>query len=313
MVHEQEMVKAADWRQRVTRAAAELFIRRPFPGSSRLLRNGYRFFGSPSNGPMLASTRDGFVMQIDPVRNGILDASIYFNGTYEAGTIHVIQRTLRPADVFVDVGANIGLMTLVAARSVGAHGEIHAFEPMPDVCAILRRNVLLNHLDNVHVQEKALGSTSERRTIYTRPWVNRGGAASLVRPERTDTEKHEVQVVRLDEFVKRRDLRAIRMIKADIEGWELEMLRGAGKLLAGALAPALCIEYSVRGPSAHDGPMDVFDFVRSVNAYQVFKLRHGKETISRLVPIVKPSDLPRHDNIFCFLPDQIRDIGSRLF
>ena len=224
-------------------------------------------------------------MQVDPARHGVLDASVYYNGPYEAGSIHVIQGALRTGDVFIDVGANIGLMTLAAAQSVGLGGEVHAFEPMPDVCDILRINVSLNGSDNVHVHQLALGSTTERRALYERAWVNRGGAASLVRPERSDGAEHQIHVVKLDSYLPRETLARVRMIKVDVEGWELEMLRGAETLLAEESAPALCIEYSVRGPSDRRDSLDLYDFLRAVNRYQFFKLRRGKEAISELVPI----------------------------
>jgi FkbM family methyltransferase len=302
-----------DWKRRTFRAVAEVLISHPLPGSSKLLRNAHRMLGRPPSGPMVVPTRYGFSMQVDPARNGVLDACIHFNGTYEAGSVHVIQETLRPGDVFVDVGANIGLMTFAASWSVGPRGEVHSFEPMPETFANLRANIELNHAVNVHPHEVALGSEEERRTIYERAWINKGGAASLVRPERSSAVTHDIRVVRLDTYLPQETLRRVRMIKVDIEGWELEMLRGAETLLARESAPALCIEYSVENPAEHTGSSDLYDFLNSVNSYRFFKLRHGKETISRLVPIDQPADLPTHDNIFCFLPEHVSEIGAPLF
>jgi FkbM family methyltransferase len=184
---------------------------------------------------------------------------------------------------------------------------------MPRTCAILRTNLGLNKAGNVRVHEVALGSTHEQRTIYERGWINRGGAASLVRPDRSSDVTHEVQVETLDVYLPRDTLRRIRMIKVDIEGWELEMLRGAETLLRDMSAPALCIEYSTQGSAEHGGSLNLYEFLSRVNRYRFFKLRHGKETISRLVPIHGPADLPTHDNIFCFLPEHVLEIGSALF
>ncbi len=58
-------------------------------------------------------------------------------------------------------------------------------------------------------------------------------------------------------------------------------------------------------PPRSEQLMDLYDFIRSINRYQVFKLRFGKETLSPLVPIRAAADLPRHDDIFCFLPQHL--------
>ena len=154
------------WSGRLSRAIASLLIPHGFPGCSVLLRNGYKLLGAAPPGSVCVRTRHGFSMLVDPRRNKGLDASIYFNGTYEAGSIFVITQTLRPGDVFIDVGANIGLMTLAAAQTVGSGGRVHAFEPVPSVHAILLRNLALNKCGNVIPHAVALGSTVETLTIY---------------------------------------------------------------------------------------------------------------------------------------------------
>lgn len=103
------------------------------------------------------------------------------------------------------------------------------------------------------------------------------------------------------------------MIKADVEGWELDLLRGAEKLLAHNMAPILCVEYSESYSPSRERLPGMYDFVRSINHYELYKLKHGKETISPLVRIDRREALPRHDNLFCFLPSHRLEIGSKLF
>src|SRR5690606_6625977 len=71
----------------------------------------------------------GFGLRIDPATDRGMERSIYLTGTYEQGTLFVMRQILRPGDVFVDVGANIGWMTLYAVQCVGKGGKVFAFEP----------------------------------------------------------------------------------------------------------------------------------------------------------------------------------------
>lgn len=301
-----------DMRARFTRALANVLINRSFPGCSKLLRNAYKLFGSPPAGSLRIETRHGFDMMINPRRNKGVDASIYYNGTYEAGTLHAITSALRKGDVFIDAGANIGLMTLAASQKVGVEGRVHAFEPVPDVFAQLQQNVAINMSENIVLHNSALGSKPERLTIYEQEHINKG-SASFVQPTSDSSAKHMVDVDTLDRFSGSTGDKSIRMIKADVEGWELEVLQGGKKLLSANNAPILCIEYSVSYSPRKEQLHDVYEFIRDINDYQFFKLKNGKETISPLIRISSASDLPKHDNIFCFLPHHVVEIGSRLF
>jgi len=299
-------------RARFTRVLASVLIHYSFFGSSKLLRNAYKLLGRPPHGKLRIDTRHGFEMMVNPRENKGVDASIYFNGTYESGTIHAITNSLRQGDVFIDAGANIGLMSLAAAQKVGKNGMVYAFEPIPDVLAQLKQNIQINNFKNIEVIESALGSNREHRPIYEQQEINRG-SASLVKPESNVTATHSISVETLDNFCVSINKKPIRMIKADVEGWELEVLSGGQKLLASEEAPILCVEYSISYSPRKEQLHDVYNFIRNINNYQFFKLKNGKETISPLVKILNISDLPKHDNIFCFLPHQIAEIGPALF
>ena len=76
-----------------------------------------------------------------------------------------IRRYLRPGDVVVDAGANIGTLTLLASTCVGKTGKVHAFEPHPQVFSYLKGNVILNGCDNVHLHDCALGNENGEITF----------------------------------------------------------------------------------------------------------------------------------------------------
>lgn len=287
-------------RHRLLQAIVEWLIRNPFAGSSKVIRNAYRIFGRLPDANVTVRTKTGFLIQVNPGRNKGVDALLFANRIYEAGTLHVIKSVLQPGDTFIDAGANIGLMSLAASQCVGRDGRVHAFEPVPDIYRHLLHNIHINHADNIIAHNRALGERREKRTIYQQLMVNYG-SATLQKPENY-SESHEVEIETLDGFVAAQGIKTVRMLKADVEGWELELLKGASSLLSLGNAPVLCLEYSRNHPTGKNGRDNIFDFVRRINDYRVFRLKYGKETLSPLVEIRHVSELPAHDNLFCFLP-----------
>lgn len=147
------------------------------------------------------------------------------------GREHDVEATildlLRPGDVFVDVGANVGYYTILASEIVGDSGRVIAVEPVPETAAVMNSNVGLNHAANVDVVPKACWSA--RGTVSI--WVPSGpyGLASL-KARRARGSLQSVEAVTLDELCQ--GISQIRLIKIDVEGAEHEVLLGATETLA---------------------------------------------------------------------------------
>jgi len=287
-------------RVRLARAICAFLTRRSFKGAGRLRTWVSRILVPPPVGPVVVPTVLGFSVYAEPRVGKGVEQALYYEGIYEAGTLHVLQHLLRPGNTFVDVGANIGLMSLASARAVGPTGHVYAFEPVPSTFELLQRNIALNRSTNIHAYEVALGAAPEERPMYERPAVNRG-AATLV-PCETPSVAAVVTVESLDRFLKRARVQHVHVIKIDVEGWELPVLVGSQELLRSEAAPALVVEYStaVRVPSG--SRRDLYELLASVNDYRLFKLSRGKDSISKLQPIRGQRDLPSEDNLFCFRP-----------
>ena len=151
----------------------------------------------------------------------------YWLGNHEPETIGFVMAALRPGDVFLDVGANVGYFTLAASRRVGSAGRVIAFEPVPRNLDYLDRHVALNSLSNVEVVRAAVSD----RTGSTRFDLGVDPSMGMV------DEKGELEVatVTLDDVLMRAGL-SPRVVKIDVEGHEPEVLRGAAEMLAGATA-----------------------------------------------------------------------------
>lgn len=153
-----------------------------------------------------------------------------------------IRSLLRPGDVFIDGGAHVGMMSIVASRAVGPEGVVHAYEPNPATFANLSRNIELNRFANVVLHEEALGDRVGEAQFTVMdgdraPWSHLGGDN-----EEVDARSVRVCMTALDQSVPHELWERVRLIKLDLEGAELYALRGAAALLE-AVHPPILMEY----------------------------------------------------------------------
>lgn len=272
-----------------------------FKGAMLLRKRLCNWLVPPAAGPTVCSTLFDVDILVDPVADDGVDRSIYYFGEYEAGTLSVFRKYLHEGDIFLDVGAYIGFLSLAAARFVGRSGLVYAVEPHPFNYKILRENVLLNGFKNVCLMNIALGKETSEARIYDRPSINRG-SASLICPLNMSLKSGStVRLTTIDTLIEQGQVQLPDLIKIDVEGFELEVLKGTRALLAGPKAPWLCIECSELHPIYGGSLHDIYDLIKSINDYSFFKLKHGKGIPSKLVRISNEKELPYHDNIFCFL------------
>lgn len=262
-------------------------------------------------GPIAVPISYGFNLIVDPKNDIGLERQIFETGSYETGTLHVISKCLRKGDTFLDVGSNIGLMSLLAAKVVGCEGQVYAFEPESQTFAILSRNIEINGFKNIKAHELALGASSSTARIFRQ--VRKREAATLIGPAGNTTGGKEVPIETLDKFINEKNISNVRMIKIDVQGWELEVLKGAPNILSNPDAPIICIDYSDLH-SMHGGLLrDVYDTICASNQYRIFKLQHGKDRAGQLVEIEGPEQLPSFDNLFCFTKEHIKGLDTSMF
>jgi FkbM family methyltransferase len=142
--------------------------------------------------------------------------------------VRVMQSLLRPEDVAIDGGANIGLFTLLAAAEVGRLGRVIACEPSPTTMRLLRGNVDRNGFDWVDLREVALSSEPGRSRL--RVFTPGSGFSSFAPADTSRGVEVEVEVATLDD-VASDVLERLRLVKLDVEGAELRALRGATRVL----------------------------------------------------------------------------------
>jgi len=175
---------------------------------------------------------------------------MYFGGiTYEPQTTEFVRAHLAPGDVFVDVGANHGYFTLLAAALVGERGGVFSFEPNPDTRARLAVHVARNGFESrVTVESAALCDTAGSGRLYLSRWPANSGITSLtpspenladggLSPEHTI----DVDTDTFDAWRAGRKVGRIAIVKMDAEGAEDLIVRGmCASLRAGAVDAVVC-------------------------------------------------------------------------
>jgi FkbM family methyltransferase len=171
---------------------------------------------------------------------------VYVSGLYEPCTASALRQILAPGDTFVDVGANIGLLTMLASRWVGPAGSVLSFEPSRREFARLENHLDRNALGNVHPVHAALGSREERRLLHV-AHASRSGLNTF-KPnfgyeDVTEAYTETTPVLRLDDVVRARAISRVDAIKIDVEGDEVDVVMGAKNTIARD-RPAIIIEMS---------------------------------------------------------------------
>jgi FkbM family methyltransferase len=159
----------------------------------------------------------------------------------EQDFLRVLISTLRSGDVFLDVGASIGLLSIPIAKVVGERGQVIAFEPEPQAYKKLLNHLQLNGLSNVRVLRKALGEQSAQGRLFV------GGSAcpSLVAhigDPGQQSISEDIDVVQGDLFFHAEGLAPPCAVKIDVEGYEYSVLRGLERTLAHPACELVCCE-----------------------------------------------------------------------
>ncbi|MBI1180512.1 MAG: FkbM family methyltransferase [Alphaproteobacteria bacterium] len=179
-----------------------------------------------------ARTVDGVRLAL--VLPDLIQSYLYYFGVWEPNLTAFFRRTLRPGDTVVDVGANIGYFSLLAARLVGPSGAVHAVEASPAIADLLERNVALNGFANVTVHRVAASDRAGKLHLFS------GGAggnlgASTTRDHRAAEAGYaleaEVPARPLSEIVPLDALLAARIVKIDVEGAEADVLAGLASVM----------------------------------------------------------------------------------
>ena len=254
----------------------------------RAVRLARRALGRPPD--TVQCTRGGIVWALN-LRDGI-QLSIYLFGAFEPATARTLARLLPRGGVAIDVGANIGAHTLPMARHVGGSGRVIALEPTMWAVERLRVNLGLNPALSPVVTVHAAAAVAPGEGIsseYYSSWpvsdAERPHAVHRGVPNLTTGSV----ALTLDELVARDAIARLDVVKIDVDGRELRVLRGAAATLA-RLRPSLVVELAPYALDEHGDSLDDFLALVTQAQYRLFDerslapLSSDAQTLARMIP-----------------------------
>lgn len=173
---------------------------------------------------------------LTPLHDLFVGRSLELYGEWSEPEVELFAQILGENSTAIDVGANIGAMTVPLAKMVGRNGAVFAFEPQRILFQVLNANVALNGLSNVWAFPAAVGKPTEPgESVLLSPLILRTGsnmgAATVLDDEGQDSNKYEAaQLVALDEYLPMFPS-AVGLIKVDINGHEKDVLEGARRII----------------------------------------------------------------------------------
>lgn len=233
-------------------------------------------------------------------RNGIIkgyyagrdhiSASLYWFGDFDPWVDRTLRRLVRPGEVALDIGANIGATSLVLARAVGHRGKVIAFEPHPTSVEFLRANLLANSLLMVDVQELAVSDVEG--FFFLKEVLGQPGMAGLV--AEPEPRRFKVPTVRLDRWLgDRSDLSSIAVCKIDVEGHEPSVLKGMTETLEAGRIAAIVFERHLPASILED---PVFRLLANYD-YEMFRIEKSPLKAHYVDPKQTPKARPTSDYV----------------
>ncbi len=212
-----------------------------------------------------------------------VDARFYLN-EFEQGTLSLFHALLKNDSVVLDVGANIGIYSVLAA-SKNNNVKVFAFEPADEAYNSLIGNLRLNNLKNVKAEKFGVADY-KREAILSR--CDDDAYNSLGKPMREVKDEVSVSLISLDDYCREHKLNKVDLIKIDTEGADYLVLKGAYNILSGADSPIIFCEYNRYINSGFNYTVsDMISYIEDAG-YQIFEFNNNR--LIRFNPLESKSD-----------------------
>ncbi len=193
-----------------------------FKGKWRFIRFFQRRLATP-----IWIVQGGLKMELDC--NEWAQLYLAQHGVAEPITMDRVRETLKPGDTFMDVGAHVGFVSLVARQCVGDKGVVIAVEPQPYNCERILRNWELNGYSNLRLHVAAAGPEARMITLPQQAATDKSRLSlNLTMPDALEL-SFQVPLITLSSLVEQHQVTRIKLLKIDVEGFELSVLQGMEK------------------------------------------------------------------------------------
>lgn len=245
----------------------------PLRGPARILYRSYaRVKYKPGDSVRQLTTKFGDTFTVD--LSSFLEWQLWAFGSYEEHFAELFRYLVQPADLCIDVGANIGIHTIRLAKLVGSCGKVIALEPDGELSERAADNIHLNNLTNVRLIQAAASATGGDNVSLYRPDSRdpNKGRASLLPHQYLTGRTAQVPTVAIDDINKD----PVTLIKIDVEGYEATVVSGASRTI-GAYSPSLILEYDPELISTRLG--NLVESLRE-RKYELFRICHYRHSLT---------------------------------
>lgn len=260
-----------------------------------VMNNPIRSIQFDANG-CIYTLEDERSFQFNPEKSAGWLYSVPFTGSFEEKETEYVRRAIQSGWVCIDIGACFGWYSVLFSQLAGTAGQVHAFEPVPDNRDCLTANLKINDISNVKVNPFALGEEETTTKIYVP--IDGVSGSLKAHAKLKDCKVIDINISTLDQYVNENGLNRIDFIKADIEGAEFLMLKGAQNALR-KYKPTLMLEVQAHSTRLFGyEPESLFEWLKNMGykAYYVnsnYGLVDCTDSIGKL-------ELPDYNFIFKF-------------
>jgi FkbM family methyltransferase len=196
----------------------------------------------------------------------------YFPSDYESENFSFLKSAVEKNGVVLDIGAHIGLFSIIAAKTTGSNGKVFAFEPAPQTVKVLNQTISINQLENVVIPvNAAMGKEKGHITFFVSDTEADNSNSLISYKEDRKLNGIEVELNTIDTFVAENKLSKVDFIKIDVEGAEYDTLRGGEQVFL-QLRPAFILAIHPEPiEKKGDTLKDIYDFLVQLNYHITYK------------------------------------------
>lgn len=235
--------------------------------------------------------------------NEHMQSQIFWYGYYSRDIVLLLDKILKPGMVAVDVGANIGEITMAAAHRVGSEGKVFAFEPMSSLYARLQEHIRANRMSQVTAVKCGLSDQAGSAQLFSasatfHDGTEHKGLGTLYSSTARATPTEIIEIDTLDKYMERIDLAQVDLIKIDVEGAELPVLKGAGNTLL-RFRPYLIIEIQHEtSEQAGYKAVDILEYLAQLD-YRFYAIGRKAKLTALSAETLRP-----FQNVLCAPPER---------
>lgn len=238
-----------------------------------------KLFNKTGNGIINQKTPWGNLIEIDT--NETIGNSIYSTRIYDLALSETLWRLIEPGNFVLDVGANIGFITSLCSYKSGPQGKVWAFEPNPIVITRLTKNIGYNKHSNTTLYPFALSDSNKEGYLELPDTFSYNQGVAYVKNGTHSNNAIKIDLCRLDDMIDAGTI--INVLKIDVEGHELTVLKGSEKLIQNKQITNIVYE-------DHDSyPSEIAEFL-AAKGYTIYRIEKGWLNLNLKNPSIEPSN-----------------------